>query len=127
MTDLRVAAIGGGFGAGLRYLVDTLLRERLGVAPGWSTLIINLLGSFVFGLALAFAFAGGTSGDPDPVAAAVMSITGGFTTFSTASLDAFQALRRRSWWLALALTFGQMAACIGAVLVGHWCAAPFAP
>ena len=124
MSDLRVIAIGGGFGAALRYLVDTLLRERLRIPAGWSTLLINLLGSFAFGVALAFALAASDAGSASPVAVAVMSVAGGFTTFSTASLDAFQALRARSWWLALALTVGQMTVCILAVLAGYWAGVP---
>lgn len=108
---LLAVIAGGGVGAALRYLLDTLLRERARVPAGVSTLLINTLGCLVAGIAGAGLVH--TASDPaaqQPFAIAI-AVCAGFTTFSTASLDAWNAARERDARRALALTLGQLLAC----------------
>lgn len=83
MMELLAVALGGGFGAAARYGVDQLVPKP------WGTLVINMAGSFALGLIVAILFNDGA------LAASAVSyhllgtgFCGGFTTFSTASLEA---------------------------------------
>ena len=71
-------AIGGALGAMLRYGVG------LAVAFPFGTLAVNVLGSFLMGLA--FVLLGTRAGRPF----VMIGLLGGFTTFSAFSLDVFR-------------------------------------
>lgn len=73
------AALAGGIGAGLRYLVDVGVARLLGTRYPWGVLVINLTGSFVLGLI--------TGGFPAAAFVVGAGLLGGYTTFSTAMLD----------------------------------------
>ena len=107
--------VAGGLGAALRYLLDTVLQERAGVRNGWSIFFINVIGSFVFGLASGVALGHNDVWWP----AAIVGMTGGFTTFSAATVDVVKAANRHAPGLAWMLALGQMAACILAVGAGY--------
>ncbi|WP_019201819.1 CrcB family protein [Tsukamurella sp. 1534] len=87
MTTLLVC-LGGGLGAVLRFLVDTGLRARLTV---WSTAVINASGSLALGLLAGAAAGNGIGG----AALAVFGtgLCGGYTTFSTATVETLGLLR----------------------------------
>ena len=89
MTPLWLA-LAGGLGAGTRYLLDLWVRPRVSSWLPWSTLLINVTGSFALGV-LVGAGAGATS-----YAVAGTGFLGGYTTFSTASVEvAHMVLDRR--------------------------------
>ncbi|MCK5892450.1 MAG: CrcB family protein [Aeromicrobium sp.] len=73
-------ALAGGLGAGLRHLVDQLVpaRERL----PWALLVINTTGSFCLGVLVSVCTTPGWH------AVVGTGLLGGYTTFSSASLDA---------------------------------------
>jgi CrcB protein len=79
-TLLQVA-LGGAIGASLRYLVVTT------VAFPFGTLIVNVVGSFVMGLALVLMVEKGLD---RWVPLIMVGVLGGFTTFSAFSLDALR-------------------------------------
>lgn len=82
-------AFGGALGSVTRYLVGIGSGRLLGVDFPWGTLIINVTGSFLIGM-----FA--TRWDlPQAVRVFLtVGICGGYTTFSTFSLDAFYLMER---------------------------------
>jgi len=75
-----LASIAGGVGAGLRYVVDlgitTLARGRF----PWGIVVVNVTGSFALGMV--------TASLPDAAFVVGAGLLGGYTTFSTAMLDA---------------------------------------
>jgi CrcB protein len=82
-----IVFLGGGLGASLRHGVN-LLTARLFPALGFplATLVINVTGSMVMGVLIAiFAFKGG--GTQHWRLFLTTGILGGYTTFSTFSLD----------------------------------------
>jgi CrcB protein len=95
----------GGVGAGLRYIVDALvMRGRRGAFP-LGILIVNVSGSLVLGLVAGL----GTALDAQWVAAIGVGLLGGYTTFSTVSVETVLLARgkRRDWaWLNLLGTLG---------------------
>mgnify|MGYP005846360743 CR=1 FL=1 len=80
MGEALWVGLGGGLGAALRYGVGAALAGRL---PFWAaTLAVNVLGSFVLGAIFAKTPSGRT------YILGGTGFCGGFTTFSTFSLDA---------------------------------------
>lgn len=73
------AALAGGIGAALRYLVDVGIAHLAGRRFPWGILLVNLTGSFALGLI--------TTALPDHAFVLGAGLLGGYTTFSTAMLD----------------------------------------
>ena len=84
MTIFYVA-LGGAFGAALRYLTSLV------VAFPFGTLAVNVVGSFAMGLAFVLI---AQKGLDRVVLFAMTGVLGGFTTFSAFSLDAFRLYER---------------------------------
>ena len=73
------AALAGGVGAVLRYLVDLGVARLAGRRFPWGILLVNVSGSFALGLV--------TTALPDAAFLLGAGLLGGYTTFSTAMLD----------------------------------------
>jgi CrcB protein len=82
-----IVFLGGGFGAAMRHGINIGVARTLGTAFPYSTLLINITGSFIMGLVAAyFAFKGDASQHWRLFL--TTGILGGYTTFSAFSLDA---------------------------------------
>ena len=79
--------IGSGIGGMLRYGVGLLSLRLLGPNFPYGTLAINIVGSALMGLVVGL-FASFSIGGQDTRLFLTTGIIGGFTTFSTFSLDA---------------------------------------
>ena len=112
MTWLWVA-LAGGLGAVLRHLVY-LGVHRSGSPSTRATLAVNILGSFGIGIAYAALLPSA------PQAATILAtgLLGGFTTFSTASVEAAELWRDGRRWAALRLAGGMLLLCVLACLLG---------
>ncbi|MDF2509743.1 MAG: hypothetical protein K0Q52_3602 [Microbacterium sp.] len=73
------AALAGGVGAVLRYVVDLGVARLAGRRFPWGILLVNLSGSFALGVV--------TTALPDAAFLLGAGLLGGYTTFSTAMLD----------------------------------------
>ena len=117
MLNCVIVGLGGFAGSVLRYLAGKL---PLGAASGFpvNTLIINVLGSFVIGILAAL---GSKYSDFDPRLMLLLKVglCGGFTTFSTFSLETFELIRAGSYGTAAA--YAVLSAVLGvlAVLLAH--------
>lgn len=105
-------ALAGGLGAAARHLVDTSLPERLRARFPWGIMLINLTGSFALGVLVGLAL--------DHPIAGVLSIgfLGGYTTFSTASLDSVRLLAARRYGAALWNGPGMLILATGLAVLG---------
>ncbi len=103
-------AAAGGAGSALRHLVDRAIpaRERF----PWALLLINVTGSFALGLVLA-----ATSG-PTWHAVVGTGLLGGYTTFSSASLDAAVRWVEGERVAGLRSALVMVLACVAAAAVG---------
>ncbi|HEX2735921.1 MAG TPA: CrcB family protein [Polyangiaceae bacterium] len=82
---LACVALGGALGSCLRWLVSEWAAVRWGTGYPVGTTIVNLVGSFVFGVLWA---SGGPSGLSPLMRALLLSgVLGGFTTFSSFMFD----------------------------------------
>jgi fluoride exporter len=86
-------ALGGAIGSVARYLVSIGSGRLFGLNFPWGTPIINVTGSFLIGLFVGL-FA--TKWDLSPAMRIFLTvgICGGYTTFSTFSLDAYYLIER---------------------------------
>lgn len=92
-TFIFAVAAGGALGSVTRYLVGIASGRMFGTSFPWGTLIINITGSFLIG---AFVGMFATRWDLPPAARIFLTvgICGGYTTFSTFSLDAWYLIER---------------------------------
>ncbi len=102
--------LGAGLGGVLRHGVN-FAAVRLGSSFPWGTLGINVLGSVLMGVVTGwFALRGGP---PQARLFLATGMLGGFTTFSTFSLEAFTLIERGDWGAALAYVVISVLAGIG--------------
>ena len=112
MTAL-VIALAGGLGAASRLVVDGLVRQRVSSTFPWATVLINVTGAFLLGLLVGLG-AGDRWHD-----VAGTGFLGGYTTFSTASLETAGLLLDRRPLAALANGLGVLVVCVGAAACGY--------
>jgi len=110
-------ALGGAIGSVTRYGVGIGSGKLFGLAFPWGTLIINIVGSFLIG-AFAESFALRWDAPQAVRMFLTVGICGGFTTFSTFSLDAYVLLERAEWWQAAAYMIGSVVLSIGGLVAG---------
>jgi CrcB protein len=113
-------ALGGALGTLARFGVSAVSLQWFGGRFPWGTLIINVLGSFIMGF-----FATLTSGEtrfaagPTSRQFVMTGILGGFTTFSSFSLQTLNLAREGDWLAASANAVGSLVLCLAAVWLGH--------
>lgn len=112
---IMAVALGGALGSVARYLIGIGSGKLFGIGFPWGTLIINVTGSFLIGLFIGL-FA--TRWDLPQVMRAFLTVgvCGGYTTFSTFSLDAFSLLERGEMVAAGAYILGSVILSIGALI-----------
>jgi CrcB protein len=115
---------GGALGSGARYLLNGWVSHRLGETFPVGTLVINVLGSFLIGFVATLTapegryFAGSTTRQ-----FVMTGILGGFTTFSSFSLQTLNLARDGEWWLASLNCVLSLVLCLLGVWLGHVAAA----
>ena len=112
-------ALGGALGSMARYGCSSLAARTFGETFPWGTLIINVIGSFVIGF---FATLTGPDGRllvaPDARQFVMVGICGGYTTFSSFSLQTLNLVRDGDMVGAGANVAASVAACLVAVWLG---------
>jgi CrcB protein len=112
-------ALGSAIGGVLRYGLSRMMTPISGAFP-WGTVVVNILGCFVIGYFGTLTLASGKYPVPETMRIFVMvGICGGFTTFSSFSLQTFDLLRSGAWPRALANVIVSVVVCLIAVAAGH--------
>lgn len=107
-----VVATGGALGSVARFLVGVWSTRAFGLEWPWGTLIINVSGSFLLGVFIE-SFALHWDAPPNMRLFWTVGICGGFTTFSTFSLDTCVLLERGEHLAAAAYILASVAVSIG--------------
>lgn len=112
-------SLAGGVGAVARFVADGLVRSRVSGAMPWGTVLINVTGSLLLGLVTGMLGAQLLSPELQVVLGA--GFLGGYTTFSTASVETARLLQERRVLYALgnllgSLVVGSVAAALGLVV-----------
>jgi CrcB protein len=123
MGDLAAylwVAIGGALGSVARYALGNAIIIAVGADFPWGTLLINVLGSFVISF---FGVLTGTNARiPVPFEARIfvtVGLCGGFTTFSSFSLQTVELARAGQPMRAALYVAASAALCIIACAVGY--------
>lgn len=112
--------VGGGLGSLARWGASGLAAERFGQTFPWGTLIVNVSGSFVIGL---FATLTGPEGrvlaPPTFRQFFMLGVCGGYTTFSSFSLQTLNLAENGEWFRAAGNTVLSVVLCLLGVWLGH--------
>jgi len=118
-------AIGGALGSVARYWFSGLVGRHFGETFPWGTILVNITGSFVIGM-----FATLTGPDGRWLSPAwfrqqffILGICGGYTTFSSFSLQTLKLMEDGQWFYATANVLVSVICCLVAVWLGHLAAA----
>jgi protein CrcB len=119
MLTYLYIAIGGAAGSIARAWMANAVVRVLGPHFPWGTIFINILGSFIIGLFGALTASDGRfSAHPDARAFVMVGICGGFTTFSSFSLQTLDLARDGKLGAAFANIALSVILCLAAVTAG---------
>jgi len=125
MSQYFWIALGSSLGGVVRYAVSGFVAHRVGETFPWGTMLINVTGSFLIGFfATITAPSDGRFLVSGTMRQFVMTgIFGGYTTYSSFSLQTLALARDGEWLRAGGNAFGTFTLCFVAVWLGHVCAA----
>jgi CrcB protein len=112
-------ALGGALGTTARYWLSGAVARAIGETFPWGTLLVNVSGSFVIGIFVALTgpdgrwFVGSTARQ-----FVMIGMCGGYTTFSSFSLQTLNLANGGDWFRAAANIGLSVALCLIAVWVG---------
>jgi CrcB protein len=113
-------ALGSAIGGAARYGCAGLAARWLGVSFPWGTLIVNVSGSLLIGfLAALMAPDGRLLATSDTRSFLMIGILGGFTTFSSFSLETLNLVRDGEWLWASGNVVLSVVLCLFSVWLGH--------
>jgi fluoride exporter len=117
MYILLAIAIAGAIGSVLRYLIGGAVHRALHVGFPLGTLFVNVAGCVLVGM-LARHY---LNDETEPVlrAALMVGFCGGFTTFSTFSLEAFGLFAAGHWPKAAAYVLASTVLCLAGTAAGY--------
>lgn len=114
---ILLIALGGALGTLARWWLMVLFPTPVG-GIAWSTLGINVIGSFVLGLLARYFITHSVS--PATVAALTVGLCGGFTTFATFSGDTLRLVQGGHWGRAGVYVLGSVTLSLIAIAAGDW-------
>ena len=115
-------AAGSAIGGLLRFFITRLMLSASASFP-WSTVVANVLGCFLIGFFGTLTLDGSRFAVSENIRLFVMvGICGGFTTFSSFTLETLDLFRSGSWNRAFANIALSLALCLASVAAGHYLA-----
>ncbi|HYM72574.1 MAG TPA: fluoride efflux transporter CrcB [Stellaceae bacterium] len=120
MTTYFWVALGGALGSIARYWMTNVVALLLGPRFPWGTILINILGSFVIGFVAHLTTpVGSVPLSFDLRAFILVGICGGYTTFSSFSLQTLELARSGNWLGAGGNILLSVVLCLIAVWAGY--------
>src|SRR6476646_7914510 len=116
MKLFLLVCLGGATGTAVRYLLGVWFAARFGVGFPWSTMLVNLSGSFLLGLIVEAALRNRISDDARLILGT--GIMGGLTTYSTFNTESLKMIEAAQWGKAGAYFAGTIAGCLVAGALG---------
>jgi len=120
MFAYLLVALGGALGSVARFWFSGVVARHVGETFPWGTILVNVSGSFVIGF-----FATLTSPDGRWFVPAsfrqffMIGICGGYTTFSSFSLQTLNLMEDGEWLYAGGNVMFSVILCLAAVWLGH--------
>jgi len=113
-------AFGGALGSVARYWFSGVIGRQFGETFPWGTLLVNISGSFAIGVLAALAEPGGRRFiGPTGRQFFMYGVCGGYTTFSSFSLQTLELIRDGDWFKAGTNAAGSVVLCMAAVWLGY--------
>lgn len=119
MKLYAVIMLGGAIGSALRFLMASSIDRATGITFPWGTILVNILGSFIIGFFI------GLTGPEGPLSVSAnirafvaIGILGGFTTFSSFSLQTMQLVQQGVYWQAAGNVLISVMCCLLATGLG---------
>jgi CrcB protein len=123
VLEVLFVALGGAVGSAARYLVGGWFAARFGAAFPYGTFVVNVTGSFIVGLFLAYAQER-VSLSPYWRLFFAVGFVGGYTTFSTFEYESVRLLQDGEMLLAAVYLIGSVVtggvAAIAGIALGSW-------
>jgi CrcB protein len=119
-----LVGLGGALGSMARFWLSGLVSTQIGETFPWGTLAVHVTGPFVIGFFATLTwpdgrmFVGGTTRQ-----FVMTGICGGYTTFSSFSLQTLNLAQDGEWWRAGGNVLSSVTVCLIAVWLGHLAAA----
>lgn len=118
--DYVWVALGGALGSMGRYYATAIMVRLTGPEFPWGTILINVVGSLIIGLVASLTAPAGRFAAPEAVRMFIMTgVCGGFTTFSSFSLQTMGLLREGRTGEALANIVLSVVICVLAAAAGY--------
>ncbi|GJH40602.1 putative fluoride ion transporter CrcB [Capnocytophaga sp. HP1101] len=117
LKSFFIVALGSGIGGTLRYAISLVFKRWGEASFPVGTFIINVLGCFFIGLL--YAYFKNREPDPHLILLLMTGILGGFTTFSTFSLETLQLLHHNELLKAIFYVVGSVGLGILACFLGY--------
>jgi CrcB protein len=117
MNQVLAIAAGGAVGSVLRFWMSTWVHSFAGRSFPYGTLTVNVLGCLAMGF-LFVLFVDRLSDNNVLRAGILIGVLGGFTTFSSFSIETFNLIEQGAWVKAAANMTGSLLLCVGATWVG---------
>lgn len=117
MNQLLLVGLGGALGSMLRFLASTGLHSLLGRTFPWGTLFVNVTGSLVMGFLYVFLVERVALG-PEWRALLMVGLLGGFTTFSSFSIETMNLIEAGDLFKAGANILASIIMCLAATGLG---------
>jgi fluoride exporter len=113
-------ALGGALGSVARHALSGLIAFRWGGSFPWGTLVVNITGSLLIGFLATLTAPEGRWLAPSGARVFLMAgICGGYTTFSSFSLQTLNLIENGQWLSALGNAVASVVLCLLAVWLGH--------
>lgn len=117
MKHVIAIGVGGALGSVLRYWMSTWVHALAGRGFPYGTLVVNVLGCLAMGF-LFVLLVERLSNDTVLRAGLLIGLLGGFTTFSSFSIETFNLIEDGAWLKAALNTAGSVALCVGGTWIG---------
>jgi CrcB protein len=122
MLSYLYVALGGAIGSVARYWLSGLIASSkfFGQSFPWGTLVVNITGCFIIGLFNSLTVAEGrVAASPDLRTFFMIGICGGYTTFSSFSLQTLTLAEEGEWLYAGGNVLLSVVLCLLGVWLGH--------
>jgi CrcB protein len=113
-------AVGGALGSVGRFWINNLISNKFGEVFPLGTLVINVTGSFLIGIFAAMSDPEGRmAASPGVRQFLMIGVCGGYTTFSSFSLQTLRLAQDRQWLYAGGNVILSVGLCLIAVWLGY--------
>ncbi|MFL5238250.1 MAG: fluoride efflux transporter CrcB [Rhizomicrobium sp.] len=116
---LIAVALGGAVGSVARYIIAGQVQSAAWSGFPWGIFVVNISGGFLMGIIVELS-ALRLNISPELRAFLTVGMLGGYTTFSTFSLDSALLIERGAWASAAAYMAGSAILSVAALFAGLW-------